>query len=295
MTVSHHYETLNDAQAGRCALGDHPLPEERYATRVDHILRRKDGGSDEMDNLRLICLECDWDREDNRPNAPKPMLFALYKDYKTLQQAAGDIDRKLKAFDGTLRGTTKSPYVSDSTRDVLETMRDLGAELTKEQDLILRRAVRLEPEWGAFMKEAPGVTELTAAFLLGRVDIRKADTVSALWRYLGFDHTEKTASGKKNPSKGKIKAILYSSVGGAMLRKTSPYRADYDRIKAKYEAQDKKGHYLALSQCIKLWLSHLWEAWREYEGLPTGDPYAFSQQGHDKSHFIHRTERGWEV
>ncbi|MHA2067567.1 MAG: hypothetical protein ACXABY_24650 [Candidatus Thorarchaeota archaeon] len=261
-----------------------------WAIRVDRYpIRGEDGGKYELDNTRAIHLECDWALEGNRPNSPKPHVLAAYRSYKVFQQMSGDLDRRIGAYRGQRKNTTVSPYISEEDLATMEASRDLFAEIAHTKELELRRMVRKEPEWKAIFKDAPGCTEVTAALLMGKVDISKADTVSALWRFLGFDHTE-----KKNPGKSKaLKSPLYASVGQSAIRSTSLYRQDYDRIKAKYEAQDKKGHFLATNQVIKLWLQHLWLRWRQYAELPVTVPYAFNHLNHDEAHIIKPEDRGW--
>ncbi len=45
-------------------------------------------------------------------------------------------------------------------------------------------------------------------------------------------------------------------------------------------------HMQAMRKMIKLFLSHLWLVWREAEGLPITEPYAYSVLGHTKHDYI---------
>lgn len=47
-----------------------PVPE-NYAT-LDHIVLRRDGGTNDIDNLRLVCQRCNWERDGQR-NPTFPM------------------------------------------------------------------------------------------------------------------------------------------------------------------------------------------------------------------------------
>lgn len=288
-------EQLLERQEFICPLCGESLEDlDDWAIRIDRYpVRGEDGGAYDLDNTRAIHLECDWEQEGNRPNSPKPHILAAYRSYKLMQQIAGDADRRIRSFRGQAKDTTVSPYITEEDLNTLESMRDLFADIAHEKELTLRRMVRKEPEWEAVFKPAPGCTEITAAAIMGKVDISKAETVSALWRFLGMDHTEKTKSGKQVQGKEWMKAVLYSSVGQYITRKSSPYREDYERIRAKYEAQGKKPHYLATSQTTKLWLQHLWLKWREWAGLPVTVPYAFNHLGHDMEGIIKPEDRGW--
>ena len=43
-------------------------------------------------------------------------------------------------------------------------------------------------------------------------------------------------------------------------------------------------HNRALRKMIKLFLAHLWQVWRQAEGLPVPEPYALAELGH--SHYL---------
>jgi len=88
---------------------------------------------------------------------------------------------------------------------------------------------------------------------------------------------------------------------------TSPYRDEYDIYKAKQreahpdvmcrqcgckweDCESKKSHtrmfndghldFRAKRKTAKLFLSHLWAKWREFEGLPVSEPYVQAIMGH---------------
>lgn len=59
-----------DRDGHRCRV---PLPDGRecgqYATHADHIITRADGGTDDPDNLRAACADCNLRRGADRPAA----------------------------------------------------------------------------------------------------------------------------------------------------------------------------------------------------------------------------------
>lgn len=187
--------------------------------------------------------------------------------------------------------------------------------------------------------QVKGVGRLTAALVIVNVDIREADTVSALWRYCGYgvgeywvDENGKTVApkegvkwvtrGKKKervrvtaePKPGwtlktmrdrrvsgwciaynsKLKPKLYN-IGTQLIRKTSPYRKDYEEAREQYDQRgwtSGHAHMAALRVVIKLWLQHLWIQWRSIEGLETNMPYVIeADNGHNR--YKSPEEYGW--
>lgn len=284
-TKKHLFDPLMEKQDGKCAECGVEITD-RYMTHIDRIVRGEDGGKYVIENCRLICKPCDWTKEGNAPNSPKPQLASAYRIYKMWQDMAGSTERKLKAYRGEVKGKTASPYFDDFTLGELDETLLYFQGQEHDAELRLKHAVRKEPEW-EFMKLCPGMGEITAAHILSHIDINKADTVSALWRYFGFDPTE-----KYNPGKGAdLKSPLYAALSICLIRTASPYRADYDKYKARLSTDDHSGHGQALHRCIKLWLSHLWETWRQWAELPIQVPYANNHLHH--TNFIPATDRGW--
>ena len=85
-------------------------------------------------------------------------------------------------------------------------------------------------------------------------------------------------------------------VAESFMRADSPYRAVYDDAKEKYERDRPdwpplRRHRAALRKMIKVWLVHLWETWRELEGLPTRPAYVLEQMGHTQEY--KRQDFGW--
>jgi len=94
-----------------------------------------------------------------------------------------------------------------------------------------------------------------------------------------------------------FKQLCYLIGDQFIKNRDSPYRALYDQYRLEYEnrpdlmaemASRKKGaskgtghiNDMARRKAVKIFLSHMWEKWRELEGLPTPPPYAISVLGH---------------
>jgi hypothetical protein len=120
-------------------------------------------------------------------------------------------------------------------------------------------------------------------------DIGKFDTISKLWRFAGYavinGARERPVKGERLHYNIRLKTTCYLIVDQFVKNRKSPYRAIYDSTKEFYTVHRPawtKGHVeLATRRKVaKLFLSHLWLAWREIEGLPLRDPFVQSQLGH---------------
>jgi hypothetical protein len=172
------------------------------------------------------------------------------------------------------------------------------AELEKEADEDIKDLVTGMPIIDA-MVAVKGVGYLLAAKVVAMIDIERADTVSALWRYAGYGvndgEREKPVKGEKLHYNIRLKTTCYL-IGSSFLRSNSPYRQVYDDAKVFYEANrpdwtKAHRHQAAMRKMIKLWLSHTWQVWRKLEGLPTRELYVQEKLGHQ--HIRQPQEFGW--
>lgn len=133
-----------------------------------------------------------------------------------------------------------------------------------------------------------GVGRLLASKVVAMVDIERADTISALWRYAGFGvkdgERERPVKGQPLSYNMKLKTTCYL-IASSFLRCKSPYRQIYDQAKTYYEANRTDWtklhiHLASMRKMTKHWLAHLWLVWRQLEGLPTRVPYVEEYLGH---------------
>lgn len=144
-----------------------------------------------------------------------------------------------------------------------------------------------------------GIGPMLAAKMLAMIDIRQCDTISALWRFAGYGvidgHAEKPVKGEKLHYSSRLKTTCYL-VGSSFLKARSPYRAVYDEART-YYADNRldwpklRQHRAAMRKMVKVFLSHLWQVWREMEGLPISDPYIIGEGHH--THLLRPEEFGW--
>lgn len=290
------FQLLFDRQSGLCAICEKSLPEERHLIHIDHIKRKTDGGTWTEENLRLIDVACDWEREGNAPRSPYPEMATLFRTYKFWQRERQRATNMLLAYQGDKEGTTKSPY---SDVDSLVYLHDLAeAAAAREAGLAkqIKTAVQQIP-MGEITLAAPGGGPIVAAMLLSRVDMTIADSVSSVWKFFGLAGSIKARheDGVAGGGRQEDRAILFN-LEKNLIRKTSPYRPDYDKRRAITESGDRgwtKGHAQndAMRYVGKLWLSHWWLRYRDILGLERRIPYATGVLQHDG--MIEPERRGW--
>jgi len=138
------------------------------------------------------------------------------------------------------------------------------------------------------LKAVKGIGPMLAAKMMSMIDITRADSVSALWRYAGYavidGSRERPVKGERLHYNIRLKTTLYL-VAGSFLKSSSPYRRVYDDAKAFYQANRPEWtkshiHAASMRKMIKVFLSHLWNRWRALEGLPIRPLYVHEKLGH---------------
>jgi hypothetical protein len=262
---------------------------DRWAVHIMRIVPGAEGGIFELDNCQLVCIECHWQHDDNMPNSKRPDLYAAFKMYRLWVVIEGDLRRRIKSLQGMAANTTKSPYLSARSAISLQNLHHVAEEERSTADKELKSLVHAQPEWEAYLKDAPGAGVVISAFLLSKIDLDLATTVSKVWRFLGYDPTE-----EYNPGKGKMKSVLYAGLSISLIRMDppSPYRPMYDMLRDKELSNGKKvSHGGAIKRIIKLWLSHWWETAQKYRGTYPREPWITAQG--DEHEFVPATEFGW--
>jgi ribosomal protein S13 len=150
------------------------------------------------------------------------------------------------------------------------------------------------------MSNVKGIGPMLAAKIIAMVDIERAQTISALWRYCGYGvkdgERERPIKGEKLHYNKRLKTSLYL-VATSFLRCNSPYREFYDRARVRYDETrpdwtDGHKHNAAMRKMTKMFLSHLWQRWRILEGLPIRTPY--SSEYLDHSTVYEPKDYGWD-
>lgn len=217
-------------------------------------------------------------------------------DLRDRQIQKGRIQFQLR-LDAIQRGADQS---NGQQIEIVTRWMDHFAALESELDQDIAVAVATEPVYNDLVA-LKGIGPLLSAKLIAMIDIQRANTVSALWRYAGYavinGKRERPVKGEKLHYNKRLKTTLYL-VASSFLRCNSPYRAIYDDARDYYQANRPdwtKGHQhrAALRKMIKVFLAHLWERWRIVEGLPTRRLYVHEKLGHQ--HIHQASDFGWPV
>lgn len=187
---------------------------------------------------------------------------------------------------------------NETAQVIIQKYLDKYQELEGEYDKDLAKMVKNEPIFKA-MSKVKGIGPLTAAKLIAMIDIKRAPTVSALWRYCGYavidGKAERPTKGEKLHFNRRLRTVGYQ-IGGSFLKSKSPYADLYYRARERYGIVHPDWtklhiHMAALRIPIKIFLSHLWVTWRELENLPTRAPYSHEYLGHTTMH--KKEDFGW--
>jgi hypothetical protein len=147
-----------------------------------------------------------------------------------------------------------------------------------------------------------GIGPTIAAKLIAMIDIERAPTVSALWRYAGLavinGKSERPVKGQKLRYNKRLKTVCTFLIPRGFLMAKSPYADVFYSARAFYSANRPdwtKDHVrrAANRKMVKLFMSHLWLRWRQLEGLSTNKPYVHEKLGH--VHNYPPEDFGWPV
>jgi hypothetical protein len=160
--------------------------------------------------------------------------------------------------------------------------------MEREVERLIRAEVRQHPLW-VWAKNVKGLAEVSLATLVQHIDIRRANTVSALWRYCGFGvvdgKAERLVKGQRRSWNAAAKVAVWRVINLQVMQ-GGPYAEVYREAKARYQRDRSDwtaGHIEAAARRVaaKLFLAHLWEVWREAEGLPVRQPYIGAVEPHE--------------
>ena len=180
---------------------------------------------------------------------------------------------------------------------------------------------------GKRMRTVIGIGPVIAAGLLAHIDITRAQTAGAIWRYAGLDPTSEWKKGQKRPFNASLKTLCWK-LGESFVKVSGNEKSMYGRLYkerkelevAKNEAGDfadqakaklaryniskttdaykayssgklPRAHLHARAKrvAVKMFLSHLHEIWYEMEtGEKAPVPYIFTF-----SHHTHRVDPDW--
>ena len=206
------------------------------------------------------------------------LLTDMYFQVQKLRISVGNrIDAVMRDADQTVPGH-------------LEFLRRTYKTLCEIEEYCTERAkdyLREHPTWH-WLGTIKGIGPVLGAKLLSYIDIKKADTISALWRYAGLGvvdgKAERLVAGEKAHYNKKLKVTMYL-IGTSFLRSRSKFAEIYYAEKERQqklhpELRPIVVHYRAMRKMNKVFLACLWLIWREALGLPTRKPYVHEYLGH---------------
>ena len=225
-----------------------------------------------------------------------------------------DVQRDRISLDGQLgekKDGTRKKNVPDRDDELLLYLKGRREGLVGIEKEILKDSINpiihKHPLWVHFLVNVKGCGEMMAAVILSQFDIHKAPMVSNLISFAGIaPGKDRKVKGKKCPYNQFLKSKLCGVLGSAFLiAKSVPYSGYYYDYKLRLENSDllveerlkiadRKGEYkgkktrtvkwrdaypihihqAAIRKMIKAFLTDLYVAWRELEGLPIREPYS---------------------
>ncbi len=230
--------------------------------------------------------------EDISTQSPPPLLRALVDHRNSLQAERIRWSNRIAASErGSDQTLVEDLRMARKWFEVYERLEaDADAEIVKliKDHPMMKQLVPVK-----------GIGPLLGAKMISMIDITRADSVSALWRYAGYGvidgQRERPTKGEKLHYNIRLKTTMYL-IATSFLKCSSPYRRIYDDAKAFYQANRDdwtKAHIHAASmrKMIKVFLSHVWSRWRMIEGLPLRDLYVTEKLGHTT--YFSPEEFGW--
>jgi hypothetical protein len=210
---------------------------------------------------------------------------------------------------------------TESTRDLTNWFHEWLAKGEKVISAKLTQWVKSDrsPQEAKWAYSQIGLGPILAAGLAAHIDVTKADSISAVWKFAGlapgFDRRTK---GKTLPYNSRLKVLCWK-IGESFVKVSGKEGAVYGQFYASFKADEinrnetgryreaaarelaskkfsdnatKKRllegklsdghlHSRAKRRAVKLFLSHYYLKGREYRGLPVREPYAIVIQGHD--------------
>lgn len=98
-------------------------------------------------------------------------------------------------------------------------------------------AIKSHPAYGWFSK-VKGIGKENIGKVVGQIDIEKADTISALWKFAGYapdnGHAMKRTKGEKLPYNSQLRSMCWR-LGGSLLKASGKFYDYYLEQKTRYQ------------------------------------------------------------
>ena len=246
--------------------------------------------NDENDAIALFKIYKDnpdvfWERE------PRSDLYHSYEFFKEVQH--------LKVMLANRNWANKSE-TNEYTLEQIESLEEYHKK-------IVAKELKKYTIWNEYLKHIKGIGPSLAGGLISTIEnIKKFDTISALWAYFGYHVIDgkapKKQKGKESNWNQKARSMCYL-IGEQFFRQRSPvFRELIDTEKERqlsrkykkgelaksYKGYSKddihlsKGHAQnrAFRKAVKIFLQTVWVKWRELDKLPLSEPYVVDKLQH---------------
>lgn len=169
--------------------------------------------------------------------------------------------------------------------------------------------IREHPVWRKWAKDVRGLGEISLAKVMGHINIELCNSVTSMWSHSGHGlraddlSIQRKVKGEKITYDPKLQAQVFV-VAECLMRAKSEYYQFYINQKRRFlqilKIDTNKGlppekrrvqseahaHNRAFRHMRKLFLSHLWEVWRNELQLGTRMPYVFDYLEEDHKKYI---------
>ena len=235
----------------------------------------------------------------------------------TAQEARYLVDTYYQMQDQRIRADWQIRSMGEEPHATLEYVSEQASTLEGQIKRALLRYAESQ-EIGKWLLSQVGIGGVLAAGLMAHIDIKVADTAGAIWRYAGLDPTSEWKKGEKRPFNASLKVLCWK-IGESFVKVSGNENAFYGKLYAQRKLQEVTRndafefktqaaaklekynigkatdayksysigklppahvHARATHYAVKIFLSHLFEVWREIEGLPIPKPFAIAILGH---------------
>jgi hypothetical protein len=299
-------------QGGACALSGDALEVEPSLVDTDRIVERFNGGTYTEENTRIVTPLAHMERHGILRVREDALdhLKSLFDDRVQMMKL------KLKENNQLLAYQRRVDSMNPETEAFLKAhMQPIEARLASIDKALAKALSGYDDPLVQAALKVPGLGPITVAALTVYIDLVKAATPSALWKYAGLHAAshERYTKGEAGGGNKTLRTVLWNTANVMMKLTTSGYRPVYDLTKAKLSISEKvvssrntegklveiawkdtkpsHRHGAALRAVMKHLLADYWMVGRTLAGLPTVPLYAESMLGH--THIIAPQERGW--
>ena len=301
------------SRATTCAITGAILPEDLALFDVDRVLEKHQGGIYTPENTRALTARAHMERHGNLRERGEWLeeLKSIMDDRSQTMKVVLKLNNQLLAYQRQTDHARESTeaFLSETLETVHKRLRKIDAEVTKHiktsDDPLVLSAISVV-----------GVGPITVAGLQTYVDLEKADSASAMWKYVGLHAAshERYTKGEAGGGNKTLRTIIWNTANSMTKNRDCPYRVVYDQTKNRLAASEKvvksrntQGHLVevpwkdtkpshrhgaALRAIMKHFLADYWFVGRTLAGLDARPLYVEEKLGH--SGIVRPAERGWK-